>query len=89
MMANMSRGKEPEPGKFALAFAAEVRALIGRKNVSGADLARLTGRSQSYVSKRLRGEAAFTANDAEAISAALRVDLEALLVAAVRASRRH
>jgi transcriptional regulator with XRE-family HTH domain len=82
-------GKQPEPGPFALAFAAEVRALMARQQISGADLARITERSQSYMSKRLRGEAAFTANDAEAISAALRIDLEALLVAAVRASRRH
>ena len=81
-------GSQPSPGPFARAFAAEVRSIMGRQQLSGADLARLTERSQSYMSKRLRGEAAFTANDAEAISAALHVDLEALLVAAVRAAKR-
>lgn len=81
-------GRMPEPGPFALAFAAEVRALIARHQISGADLARLTERSQSYMSKRLRGEASFTANDAEAISAALHIDLESLLISAARAARK-
>jgi transcriptional regulator with XRE-family HTH domain len=55
--------------------------------MSGAQLARLTNRSQGYVSKRLRGEASFTATDVEDISRVLKVDLLSLLTAAVRASR--
>ena len=56
--------------------------------VTGAELARRTERSQSYMSKRLRAEVSFTANDVSDICEALSVDLEALLVAAARASRR-
>ena len=59
-----------------------------RRRVTGAELARRTGRSQSYMSKRLRDEASMTANDVFDICEALSVDLEALLVAAARASRR-
>lgn len=84
----MPSGSEPSPGAFALAFAAEVRAVLARRQVSGAQLAKLTGRSQSYVSKRLRGEASFTANDAEAICRVLGLDLETLLVTAVRGIKR-
>lgn len=81
-------GKQPEPGAFAIAIAAEIRAALERRDSSGAQLARDTGRSQSYISKRLRGDSAFTANDVADICEALGEDLEQLLVAAVRASRR-
>jgi len=56
--------------------------------VSGAELSRRTEKSQSYLSKRLRADAAFTANDVEDICRVLGEDLETLLVAAARASRR-
>ena len=71
-----------------MAIAAEIRSAMGRRHISGAQLARATDRSQSYMSKRLRAEVSFTANDVEDICEALDVNLEALLVAAVRASRR-
>ena len=87
-MANVPSGSEPRPGPFALAFAAEVRSLLARHRMSGAQLAKLTGRSQSYMSKRLRGESSFTANDAEAICRAMDLDLETLLVTAVRGIKR-
>lgn len=80
-------GTQPSPGPFALAVSAEIRAILGRRQMSGAQLARLTNRSQGYVSKRLRGEASFTATDVEDISRVLKVDLLSLLTAAVRASR--
>jgi len=72
-----------------MAIASELRSAMARHMVSGAELARKTGRSQSYLSKRLRAESSFTANDVEDICRVLGEDLEALLVAAARASRRR
>lgn len=79
---------QPTPGPFARALSAEVRAVMARKQVSGAQLARRVGRSNSYIAKRLRGDGQFTSNDIEDIAAALDEDLLAILHAAVRASRR-
>lgn len=84
----MPSGSAPAPGPFARAIAAEVRSAMGRARVSGAELARKTGRSQSYLSKRLRAEVALTANDVADICEVLGEDLETLLVTAVRASQR-
>lgn len=78
----------PKPGPFARAISGEIRASMARKRVSGAQLATGVGRSQSYISKRLRGDAAFSANDVEDICRVLNEDLLELLTAAVRASRR-
>lgn len=86
-MANVPKGSEPEPGAFAAAVSYEVRHLMTDRRVSGAQLAGMIGRSQSYMSKRLRGESSFTANDVEAICQALNYDILALLTAAVRRSR--
>lgn len=80
-------GKQPEPGPFARAVSEEIRVSMARHRVSGAQLALKAGLSQSYLSKRLRDEVAFTANDVEAICAVLGEDLLALLSSAVRASR--
>lgn len=85
----MPSGFQPTPGPFAQAIAAEIRSAMGRRQVSGAQLARDTDRSQSYLSKRLRAEVPFSANDVEDICEALDVDLGTLLIAAVRASRRQ
>ena len=85
---NMPSGTQPEPGPFAVAIAAEIRKAMALHMISGAQLARLTGRSQSYLSKRLRADSSFTANDVADICTVLGEDLERLLVAAVRASRR-
>ena len=87
-MANMPSGSQPTPGPFALAVAEEIRSVMARHRVSGAHLANMIDRSQSYVSKRLRGEAAFTATDVEDISRALGDDLLRLLTRAVQLSRR-
>lgn len=83
-MANMPKGSQPAPGKFARAFAAQVRIAMADKRVTGADLARMTGRSQSYISKRLRDEAQFSANDCEAICDALGEDILEFLTAAIQ-----
>ena len=84
----MPTGSQPEPGPFARALAAEVRSVMARKQISGAQLATRVGRSNSYIAKRLRADAQFTANDIEDICRELDVDLLAVLHAAVRASRR-
>lgn len=83
----MPSGKEPEPGPFACAVSDEIRLAMTRHRVSGSQLAALIKRSQAYVSKRLRNEAAFTANDCEDICRVLGEDLLQLLVRAVHASR--
>lgn len=85
---SMPSGSQPSPGLFARAISAEVRSVMARRQVSGAQLARLTGRSQTYLSERLREDRQFTANDVEDICRALKVDLLSLLTAAVRASQR-
>lgn len=84
---NMPSGSHPKPGPFASAVSDEVRLAMTRHRISGAQLAAVTGRSQSYVSKRLRNEAQFTANDIEDICRALHEDLLQFLARAVRASR--
>lgn len=88
-MTNMPAGKEPKPGAFAVAVSQEVRMALARRRMSGSKLATLIERSQSYMSKRLRGEASFTANDIEAIAKVLGEDLLTMLTAAIRNARRH
>lgn len=80
---------QPAPGPFARAVSDEVRLAMTRHRVSGSQLAEMVERSQSYISKRLRNEAQFTANDVEDICRVLKEDLLQLLGRAVHASRRH
>ncbi|WP_324644202.1 helix-turn-helix transcriptional regulator [Pseudarthrobacter sp. LT1] len=86
-MTIMPAGKEPEPGAFARAVAEEIRLALTRHRISGAQLAVMIGRSQSYVSKRLRSESSFTANDVEAICRELNEDLLKLITTAIRSMR--
>jgi transcriptional regulator with XRE-family HTH domain len=86
-MSIMPAGKEPEPGAFARALSDEVRHALTRHRKSGAQLAGMIGRSKSYVSKRLRNEAAFSATDVEDICRVLGEDLLELLTVAVRKMR--
>lgn len=86
-MANMPRGSEPKPGKFAVAISDEIRLAMTRHRVSGSQVAEMTGRSQSYISKRLRNEASFTANDLELICLGLSEDLLSLVIRAARMIR--
>ena len=74
-MSIMPAGKEPEPGAFARAVSEEIRIALARHRVSGAQLAGMIGRSQSYISKRIRNEASFTANDVAAVCEVLEEDL--------------
>jgi transcriptional regulator with XRE-family HTH domain len=83
-MTIMPSAPQPAPGKFARAFSAQVRSSMARKRISGAQLAEMTGRSQSYVSKRLRDEASFSANDCEVICVALGEDLLEFVTATIR-----
>lgn len=53
--------------------AEEVRALLGRRQVSQQRLAEALGRSQAYVSRRTNGGVAFDLDDLEAIAAMLDV----------------
>jgi len=80
----MPSGKQSESGPLAIAVAAEVRAAMGRRRVSGIQLASLTGISQNYIAKRLRDEAPFTLNDIERICIALEENYLELMVAAAR-----
>lgn len=84
----MPSGSQPSPGPFARGVSAEIRSAMARQRMSGSALAAATSRSQSYLSKRLRDEVAFTANDVEDICEVLGEDLFELLRAAVLASRR-
>lgn len=82
----MPSGKQSESGPLAIAVAAEVRAAMGRRRVSGIQLAALTGISQNYIAKRLRDEAPFTLNDIEQICRALDENyLELMVTAASKA----
>lgn len=86
-MTIMPAGKEPEPGAFARAVSEEVRVALARHRMSGTELAAKIERSQSYVSKRVRGESSFSANDLDLICRVLDKDLLELLTAAVRRAR--
>jgi len=59
--------------------AEEIRALLARRRLNGAKLAETIGRSEMYVSRRLRGETAFDIDDLEAIAKVLGVQVKALL----------
>jgi transcriptional regulator with XRE-family HTH domain len=58
--------------------AEEVRVAMARRRISGSALARLMGKDQTWVSRRLRGLVAFDMDDLEAIAAVLeaQVDVE-------------
>ena len=88
-MTDVPSKAQPEPGPFARAASDEVRLAMFRHRVSGAQLAAMTERSQSYISKRLRNDAAFTANDIEDICRVLGEDLLDFLTRAVLTMRRQ
>lgn len=88
MLMSVPSGTAPSPGPFARAVSAEIRSAMARQRISGSALAKKAELSQSYISKRLRDEVSFTANDVEKICEVLGEDLFELLRAAVLASRR-
>ncbi len=86
-MTIMPSGSEPKPGPFARAVSDEIRLATNRHRLSGTRLAKMIGRSQSYVSKRFNHGAAFTANDVELSCKVLGEDLLTLVTSAVKAAR--
>lgn len=80
----MPSGKQPESGPFARAITDQILMSMARHRISGSQLAARTSRSQSYISKRLRNEVPFTANDIEDICKVLGEDLLKILRVAAR-----
>lgn len=65
--------------------AEEVRALLGRRRVSQAELATGLDRSPMYLSRRLSGELPLDLDEVEQISAFLGVSVDDLLMPAAHA----
>lgn len=59
--------------------AEEIRALLARRRMSAAELARRTGIKQSTISRRMTGETAFDLDDLELIAEVLQVEVVDLL----------
>jgi transcriptional regulator with XRE-family HTH domain len=78
----------PVPARTSLSerVAEEIRAQMGRKQKTGADLARALGKSQAWISYRLSGKQAIDLNDLEAIAGVLGVPVADLFPADVRAA---
>jgi transcriptional regulator with XRE-family HTH domain len=66
--------------------AEEVRALLARKMMTGAELAEAIGRSPMYVSRRIRGEVAFDLDDMQHLAEVFGVEVGALIPKSVAAS---
>lgn len=58
---------------------AEIKAEMARQDISGSRLARILGRNQTYISRRLRGEAHLLLDEVEEIARVLGVSLEQLM----------
>jgi transcriptional regulator with XRE-family HTH domain len=63
--------------------ASEIRAWLGRRRLTGRQLAAKIGASQTWTATRLRGEQEITLNDLERIADALDVEIAALLPSTV------
>jgi len=57
----------------------EVRAWLGRRRISGAQLAREMGKSQTFVARRLDGRQAFDVDDLELVARVLRISVSDLM----------
>jgi transcriptional regulator with XRE-family HTH domain len=73
---------------FGDAVAAEVRAIMARRRITGESVAAHVGKSRGYVSRRLIGETCFDVDDLDAVATALGVPLEAILEPAIAELRR-
>lgn len=71
----------PEGSSLRTQVAEEVRAWLARRRMSGAQLARELGRSQTFIAKRLDGRQAFDVDDLEAVARILDVPAGALIPA--------
>lgn len=81
----MSDEPTPPRGRLREYVAEEIRVILARKKMSGAELGRRAGIKQSSMSRRLTGETAFDMDDIEAIAAVLEVSVAELLPKAVGA----
>lgn len=75
----MSEQTTPPRGRLREHVAEEIRVLLARRRMSGAELARRTGIKQSTMSRRMTGETAFDMDDLEAIAAVLDVEVGDLI----------
>lgn len=66
--------QQPEGPTLRAQVAEEVRVWLARRRVSGAQLARELGRSQTFIQKRLDGRQAFDVDDLEQIARILDVN---------------
>jgi transcriptional regulator with XRE-family HTH domain len=66
-------------GTLSSEVAEEIRAMMGRKRVSGARLAQMLGVSAAWISYRLSGTQPIDLNDLQRIARALEVPVGALL----------
>lgn len=81
----MSDESTPPRGRLREYVAEEIRVILARKKMSGAELGRRAGIKQSSMSRRLTGETAFDMDDIEAIAAVLEVSVADLLPKTVEA----
>jgi len=68
-----------ETSSLKQSVAEEIRALLGRRNMSRLELAKRIGRSHTYMWRRLSGETAFDVDDLQKIAAVLGVSVNDLL----------
>jgi transcriptional regulator with XRE-family HTH domain len=73
-----------QPSTLADSVAAEVRAHLARRQLTGTALAAAIGKSEMYVSRRLRGEVAFDLVDVEQAAKFLGITAADLLSAPER-----
>jgi transcriptional regulator with XRE-family HTH domain len=74
----MSEQTTPPRGRLREHVAEEIRVLLARRKMSGAELARRTGIKQSTMSRRMTGETSFDMDDIEAIAAVLDIKVSDL-----------
>lgn len=75
-----------QPSTLADMVAAEVRAQLARRQHTGVALAQAIGKSEMYVSRRLRGQVPFDLADLDQIAKFLGVEVHTLMPAPERAA---
>lgn len=70
---------EPTTTPMRVLVATEVRAWLGRRRISGAELARQMGKSQTWVARRLDGRQAFDVDDLEQVASVLNLHVSDFL----------
>lgn len=72
-MTAATRDLDEADEPLRMRVADEVRAWLGRRRMSGAQLAREMGKSQTFVARRLDGRQAFDIDDLEQVARILHV----------------